>query len=776
MLSIAPPVVALADRLLTIQTSDDVEEILAFFPDARWRNLGDRENNYPQVNTGSDAGDAWIERITNGIDALVEREMVVRGVSGLTSPRKAAEFLFDISNGRLVNLDDAFRRHLAERLTVTVRDSGEWKRPTLVVQDAGIGQHPDEFSRTLLSLNENNKVSRPELMGAFGQGGSSTFASAKYSAFVSRREPAALSLGHRDEVGWTIVRYNPLTDDYKHGVYQYLVVPDGSGGFQIPRLDPMLLPQTHSEFVGCHFVAVEYQLDRYSDTAFLPSGSMYSLLNQVLFDPTYPILLRDERPKARKNNERAALQGVVIAGNATRLEEDKRSKVEYSNARSVLLEEDGSVLVRYYVLKSKGDPKADWETMANYVQHDIAITYTRNGQRQGSLRRDIFNRVGLVSMGKAIIGQVDCDGLTKAAKKELFSATRDRTKQGELPQRLEQRVRAAIVSDDQLRALDRERKAQALAKQSEIESKKINDWLRNAINSIRQGKAPTFEKLTSSNPDYPILGKQPLLDEATVKPGNETPTDDVTLTDPPPVPTTLRVLNPMVRVPIGGAAVVRLAMDAPDDYISPDPGTGQGRFQATFTKGRDLFHLTSFSAVRRGILTATVSVDKGVPAGENGRAVFLVTRPDDLPLLAEADIVTVEPPQQRVREVGKKEGPEPGPNVIPVDRNGWLELGQSETTITQIEDDPSKGITTIYVFKEFPKLMERLRREKMPEENQIQYQTKFVAAMALAAWLQDRDQREMEERLDQAVLDQEMRRSAELFLFSQFVPAEVAAL
>jgi hypothetical protein len=425
------------------------------------------------------------------------------------------------------------------------------------------------------------------------------------------------------------------------------------------------------------------------------------------------------------------------------------------------------------VLKSKGDSKADWETMANYIQHDLAITITRNGQRQGSMRRDIFNRVGLVSIGKSIIAQVDCDGLTKAAKKELFSATRDPTKQGELYQRLEQRVRAAIVGDETLRALDGERKAQALARQSETESKKINDWLRKAITSLTHGKLPTFEKLNSTNPDYPIFGKQPLLDEASAKPGSGSPDQDAPLTEPPDVPTSLKVLNPMVRVPVGGTAVVRLAMDAPDDYVSPDPGAGIGEFSTTFTKGRDLFELTSYSAVRRGVLTATIAVDKGVPAGEKGRAVFLITRPEDLPLLAEADIVTVDPPRQRVRESGKKEGPEPGPNVIAVDRENWLGgFGQSESTITQIEDDPSKETTTIYVFKEYPKLMDRLRREKVPEEQQVHYQSKFVAAMALAAWLQDRDQKEEEAQLDQTMLDREMRRSAELFLFSEYLAGD----
>src|SRR5438876_1037330 len=39
-----------------------------------WRPVGDNEANYGLINLGSDPGHALIERITNAIDAVIERE------------------------------------------------------------------------------------------------------------------------------------------------------------------------------------------------------------------------------------------------------------------------------------------------------------------------------------------------------------------------------------------------------------------------------------------------------------------------------------------------------------------------------------------------------------------------------------------------------------------------------------------------------------------------------------------------------------------------------
>lgn len=770
MLLLTQDATLLAGQLLKVRTVDDVEALLQSITAADWVPLGDRENNFAAVHAGADAGDALLERITNGMDALIDREETVRGISGLESPRRAAEVLFGIPNGRLVSLAGERRRELAQRLSVTLRDSGEWRQPTAVVEDNGIGQHPNDFPRTVLSLNESNKVSRPEMIGAFGQGGSSTFAFAKYGIIISRRDPLLLQEGQQDEVGWTIVRFNPLNEDFRHGRYEYLVVPDGRGKFQIPRFSPEVLPSEKRNFTGLQFIAVKYQLDRYHDVAFHAKGNLWFLLNVGLYDPIYPILIRDEREKAIKEDSKRALNGSVVSGNATRLAEDKRDKIEFSNTVSIQLGSEGTAMLRYFVIAGTGDTKKDWERKANYIPKEVGVTITLNGQRQGTMRKEVFDRMGLLSIGQALVVQLDCDGLSKRAKWELFSATRDRITNSPIAARLEKEIRAAIGSDQQLRELEHERKQRVLASQSEAEAQKINKWLKDAINGIKRGTREVFRKVISTNPEYHLLGDQPLLDEVVESSVPLFPPSETQLSNPPAQPTTLHVLNPIVKVPVGGTGVVRLAIDAEDDFVSPEPGGGRGQFTAKFTKGSELFGLTGYSAMRRGVIRATIAAEKGVPAGESGRVIFVVTRPEGMPLLAEADVITVEPPQARAKPAGSKQGPEQGPNVMWANRDLWLgTLGQSDDVVAKIQEDPAMQTTTIYVYSEYPKLMDRLARERVPQENIVHYQSKYVAAMALAAWLQHDQQKEGDLEVSQEAKDAELRRAAELFLFAEYV-------
>lgn len=777
MLDLRVEATTLARRLLTVSTREDLDAILAMATDHSWLPLGGVPNNAGIVRIGADPGDALIERVTNGIDALVERAVATTGAVGLDSPRRAAEALFGLPHGRLADVPTSRREELAQNLRVTLRDSGEGKLPTVVVEDRGIGQHPDDFAGTILSLNQENKVVRPDLMGAFGQGGASVYRFAPGGCiFVSRRDAALLKPGQTDEVGWTIVRWNPLDENHKNGRWEYLVVPDDGGAVRVPRFDPSALPPEYADYVGCHFVAVAYQMERYSDVVFHSDRSLWHLLNASLFDPTHPILIRDERAKAVKEDAKRALKGIVVSGNATRLQEDKRDRIDYSNAMALPLGDAGTVVLRYFVLIDRGDAQKNWELMANYVQPDLAVTITLNGQRQGTRRRELFTRTGLLIIGKALIAHVDCDGLSKMARRDLFSATRDRTTDSPLVDEIDKRVQHAILSDKDLRAMDRARKEAALARQSEAETKRINELLKSAISTLKLGPQPVFRKIISSDSRFALLGDQPLIDDTPdTRPISDPPGPDVQLTDPPPVPTELRVLNPNVQVPAGGTGVVRLAMNAPDDYVSPEPGGGTGTFITQFTKGAQLFRLTGYSAVRRGAMRVTVATEKGVPPGESGRLVFAVTRPDGLPLLAEADIHTVEPPRPRVKPAGTKTLPEPGPNVVAVDREGWKAIAP-EDALARVEFNPETQETTIYVFRDYNKLLDRLNRERVPEEHLRSYQNKFVAAVALSAWMQEEAHQDAQKKgepgIDQDARDAELRRAAEVFLFSQFVPRE----
>lgn len=70
------------EQLLGAKTVCQVTDIIAALTQANtvaWRPVGDRENNLATINMGSDPAGGVIERITNAIDAVLEREWAERG-------------------------------------------------------------------------------------------------------------------------------------------------------------------------------------------------------------------------------------------------------------------------------------------------------------------------------------------------------------------------------------------------------------------------------------------------------------------------------------------------------------------------------------------------------------------------------------------------------------------------------------------------------------------------------------------------------------------------
>lgn len=67
-------------RLLTLAKTRDTAEArqtvkkLEAADGFTWRAVGDRESNFGNINIGSDPGHAFVERVTNAIDAVIERE------------------------------------------------------------------------------------------------------------------------------------------------------------------------------------------------------------------------------------------------------------------------------------------------------------------------------------------------------------------------------------------------------------------------------------------------------------------------------------------------------------------------------------------------------------------------------------------------------------------------------------------------------------------------------------------------------------------------------
>ena len=201
-------------KLLNAHKPEQVRDVLIKIGKTKYRfePVGNRKNNLATINIGTDPAAGVTERITNAIDAVLEKEWVSRNQpADIRSPRKACELWFDIDDGKISKIRDANDKRLkklTDLVCVTLSDSGQPSKPTVEIRDKGIGLEPEQFSKTILDLNGNNKIGKLHLMGAYGQGGSTALSYNDLTIIVSK--PRTNPYQSR-EVAFMITSASPLT-------------------------------------------------------------------------------------------------------------------------------------------------------------------------------------------------------------------------------------------------------------------------------------------------------------------------------------------------------------------------------------------------------------------------------------------------------------------------------------------------------------------------------------------------------------------------------------
>ena len=422
-------------RLFSIVTTDEVESFLTDIGAMsgrgwRWVPLGGRDNNAGSVNLAVEAGQALVERITNGMDAHIELQYeLANRPDDLDSPRAAVAQLWSLDTARLSRESPQVMRFIEEMAPKNViRAVGSTARgkSSIIFEDRGIGQHPEDFPTTVLSLGGSNKVRKPYLMGAFGQGGSSTFAYCPYSVIVSRRHGDCLD-GKPDLVGWSVVRQYD-DDSLKLPRYEYLVGEDTG----IPTLAPSRLESLRMPFEsGTRIVHIAYDLGKLSTRWSLVG---YRYFDNLLFDPVLPYRLEDHRGAAPFNRN--------LYGARNRLDQvDSAGRAEAQNYDVDLARwgGQGRLRIRYWVFRPTRDASDDPEdergvkldSYLDYNNSTKTIVFTLNGQRHHAQEKRIVREARLSALADYLLIHVDCDGLSRRLKKEIFPATRSGATTGE---------------------------------------------------------------------------------------------------------------------------------------------------------------------------------------------------------------------------------------------------------------------------------------------------------------------------------------------------------
>ena len=542
---------------------------------------------------------------------------------------------YGVPSGGLSAMDQASRRSLADKIRVVLMESGDASRPTVVVQDAGTGQHPDDFRETLLSLHKTTKRQQPHVMGVYNAGGAASYRFARGTIVVARLAPSILD-GRQDEIGVSVVRYDPLDPNKdKIGHYVYMLAPDES----IIRLDVAEIPDLSH---GTYVKLIEYELSRYSRAAYEPKNSLWHLFHAALPDPALPFRVVETRAK-RFSGMKGEVERRVITGLLHLLR--RPDVADYHDERKIELGNHGSVLLRYFVLNPERDPSA-------YVRPEQALTLTLNGQRQ--MTRDRYwvrRQVDLNFIYQRLIVVVDGTGLTNAARRDVFSSTREHGVDTPLAKDIVDRVIQELREDEALLALDEQARERTREKATRKTTEKVKKLLAGEVASLLAGEAPGLKggrrkKSRKKKKRRPVPPPNP---------------DDSHLLE---VPDSLRILSEPLKIERGTTAPLRLEINAKNGFL---PRYAEQLSVVFCPEASDGLTVLSKGKLLGGRVRITIGASEHTPLGECSLRVALVVPELGVLLTTQGTVEVVDPTDEK----DAKHGGTPNIEVEWVSRDGW---------------------------------------------------------------------------------------------------------
>jgi predicted GIY-YIG superfamily endonuclease len=745
----------LFDALIAAKRVEEVRAALEAFKTnagAREVPFGGRPNNRGAIELAADAARSAIERVTNAHDALLELEHQRHsGTPECRSPREAAHAWLGVPMKDGLSGVSAKERQVLALNTIVRLEPGEgWQSRILTVADRGIGIEPARMKDTILSLNESNKIQKHYLAGTYGQGGSSTLYFSKYVLIASRAYGT-------DRIAFTLVRYEELpADEYKTGRYVYLV--DGGDVLSVntKQGDP-----THGTLIR-HF---GYDLSNY--TSSIGPKSLYGALQRVMFDPVAPI--RFENQVAGWNRtikgSRNALNGAVDQGD----ESARGPELDYHLPMfNVSLGDHGAVGIEYWVLarpEAKDGKKPGGKPSRNFVDDAKPIVFTHNGQNQEELTGRIIKKEAdlpfLQTQGRLIV-HINCDRLTAAAKRLLFSSTREKSREGFLLNLIEDELISILKSDDELRRLNEEAREQSLKEQDDAAERQMQRQVAKLLRVV----GPALVDVGGSKTDG---GNEPPK-----KRGPRAKPEPIELRDPPTYIKIVGDKEDEISFYGGQRRYIRIETDANSHYHDPDD---QKKSHINVAVGDDL-KIFGTSPLRGGRMRIGVQCKVEVATGTKGGIRVELYRPGQSTLSDERYYQVVDPPKPKD---DNRKTAFPRIKMIPVDGpedDRWAfvtdEIDDSDIRRHASGAEMSDGVLYVYYSTVFPRFV--AERQRIEQHNPIlspSFKKRYELWLAVHALLMHDDQENSTDKISDEEAAKELSRQERCRLAS--IAAMVAA-
>lgn len=652
-------------------------------------------NNAGVCEVANDKRAPIMEIVFNCIDAVIDLAQITTGLKA-DSPHKA------VANWPIFQRPD----WSYGRVSLSLRDSGMKKRPTLDIRDLGRGQNPDDFGTTFLSLHSSSKLSLPHLCGKFGMGMKSAFKFCDRLVVVSRPHSCILN-GRPSEVGVSIVRRNVI-GGYKVSPYEYLCDANG----QIIRLNLNESYFDHGSLVRLS----RYDMEGYHGGLTKPNNSIYLMLNSYMIDAPLNLQLNDRRGSSKDTSRfRGLLHNLKNPKVPNSLEESFGINVDFEGTKS-------PVIVHYFVLHDKASPR---DRKGTKVKDEQGITFSHNGQRHGVEPRSIFKskfRLGVILNRLVVV--VDTSGLHPDACRDLYSSNRIGVNNAsKVYDAIMDSIKARFDSDEHLKSLD----VEATNKRWEDKSGETES-VEKAVAAWAVG---IMGKSIGKRSDGDLLGGPGVARNG----GNRSPRNrsDSHL---PLLPTRVIIDNQPLTVPQGRFAYLTLDIDAKNGYIEPC----DGKVSVVFEKG--ITSIRSEGRLVGGKLRLIVDCPEAEPKGESDFEVRLIDPDNNINISTKGRMKVVDPKKGKSgsgnkRSGGESNGPsEPHVNINWVYKHEWHEVNENWNSTLPgecfVKTNPD-GSTLISILLNGDFAPIEKVRSRLPRHKGLNFETKMKSYTEMLA-------------------------------------------
>jgi hypothetical protein len=639
---------------------------------ASWKYVGGVANNRGCAELSTNTAWPVLEKCTNCMDAILEWLKCLNPNSCPQSPRQAAE--------RWLGPNPS-----AKLFRVGMLEGDSERRPTLSFRDYGIGQNPDRFIHTFLSIHASNKQNKPWLHGRYNMGGMAAYKFASRTVFISKRHEAAGD--STKEIGCTVV-----LRDTSNSLWPFVYLADKNG-------DTITLDLEDWE-AGTEVRLVSYELPDHCQRVNQQTQSLRHLFMSAFPNPTIPFSVEELRPRmlntesGKANKGLKAIGGLLQQLNGTiggKKTPDAIPICLYSHRSTLKIPNPegapahaNSVELHVRVLDEQAGKNKDY-----YTQSANQVIFSLNGQRQMSLSRDwVKTATQFHHIAHRIICVADCSGLSEHARTALFSSTRESGTLGEYYDLFVGKVREDLKKDEFLQQIE-----------SDARDKSKKDALHTATDKIKEQLLRDISGV--------LGGKGELMLNPAPTPRNRRSTNDSHLAD---TPTMIKIENNPVNAKVGKTAHITLEVDAKNGYF-PAYGRDIEVISQSLGKIPDVQHGTLLG----GVLRVSFDLPESTPVGDHDILVSLRDAPanqifSDRGTLCVSLPGQAAPKNKRGRGNERGEGVKGGPNINWVfhGKETWEDYGWNEESVgsCNIDKDDEGRISSIlfYLNKDFKEL------------------------------------------------------------------------